>query len=195
MRLALASTCYRQPAAFLSLCQKILAVRSVRTGECRHIPRSLIMKSKPLSLFSKDSCLESNIQRERDHLLWAFQLPVRLTETTAHKNRTDLSLFVQKALLQRILASNNFCANGKVSVSCGSALTLGSPFRDACKGWPCLISVMRIVPSAGPVCNHCLITVGAQPSTRCATGLQSAFQSVFPETGCAASRMLTPLII
>ena len=115
----------------------------------------LIMKSKPLRLFSKASCLESNIQRERDHLLWAFQLPVRLTETTAHKNRTDLSLFVQKALLQRILASNNFCANGKVSVSCGSALTLGSPFRDACKGWPCLISVMRIVPSAGPVCNHC----------------------------------------
>ena len=112
----------------------------------------LVMKSKPLSLFSKDSCLESNIQRERDHLFWAFQLSVRLTKTTAHKNRTDLSLCIKSAAA---LASNNLCANGKVSVSCGSALTLGSPFRDACKGWPCLISVMRIVPSAGPVCNHC----------------------------------------
>ena len=112
----------------------------------------LVMKSKPLSLFSKDSCWESNIQRERDHLLWAFQLSVRLTETTAHKKRTDLSLCIKSAAA---LASNNLCANGKVSVSCGSALTLGSPFRDACKGWPCLISVMRIVPSAGPVCNHC----------------------------------------
>ena len=37
----------------------------------------LVMKSKPLSLFSKDSCWESNIQIERDNLLWAFQLSVR----------------------------------------------------------------------------------------------------------------------
>ena len=70
-----------------------------------------------------------------------------------------------QALLQRTLASNNLCANCKVSVSCGSALTLGSPFRDACKGWPCLISVMRIVPSAGPVCNHCIVMPNYSRST------------------------------